>query len=200
MFQKNSERRSAGVLLIFSQQMKRYILLLALFFTACAKPANVDRTIAYYDTRVVIETAIRDLESRKPKVTKTWKYAKAKESRVVTDIDWGKELKLFLDTDINKSSFVSSYDSTVAPERITYFLKTGEKLPIKSISIALDTLTMAPVELHAVRTSENYFFTTQADLRLTLENEKVKAYDIQTVQKLLWFEADSTVVQGEILH
>lgn len=172
---------------------------MALFVTACANDANVERSIAYYDTRQVIETAILDLETRRPEVNKTWTYAKAKETRVVTDIDWNKELKLFLDTDINKSSFVSSYDSTIAPERITYFLKAGEKLPIKSISIALDTLTMSPVEFHAVRTSENYFFTTQADLRLTLENEKVKAYDIQTVQKLLWFEPDSTVVQGEVL-
>lgn len=180
--------------------MKRYLLLLAFFVTACANEANVDRTLAYYDTRHVIETAIQDLEARKPEVNKTWTYAKAQESRIVTDIDWNKELKLFLDADINKSSFVSSYDSTVAPERITYFLKTGEKLPIKSISIALDTLTMSPIGFHAVRTSENYFFTTQADLKLTLENEKVMTYDIQTVQKLLWFEPDSTVVQGEVLH
>ncbi|ADQ16238.1 hypothetical protein Lbys_0463 [Leadbetterella byssophila DSM 17132] len=194
----NLERRSANVLLIFSRHMKKSILLASLLFLQCTKENNpIDRELHYFDTRGVIENTISKLSQEKPKVVKLWKYGRAEEKRMVEDMDWEKELKLFLDADINKSSFIGSYDSTRAGQMITYSLKSNENLPVKILSVSQDSTDL---EIHAIRTSENYFFTTYGDLLLRIKDEKLDSYNIHTVQKLLWFDADTTVVSGKVLY
>jgi hypothetical protein len=193
----NLERRSAHVLLIFSRHMKRSILLISLLFLQCTNEKSIDRELHYFDTRGVIESTISKLVQEKPKVEKLWKYGSAEEKRMVENMDWEKELKLFLDADINKSSYIGSYDSTRAGQMITYSLKSNENLPVKILSVSKDSTNL---EIHAIRTSENYFFTTFGDLVLRIKEEKLDSYDIHTVQKLLWFDADTTLVSGKVLY
>lgn len=178
--------------------MKLRFLLFFLLFSACQGTSETSRTRHYFDTRTWMESLLTGLESGKPEVEKTWVYDGQRQTRAVKDIDWDKELRLFLDADLNKSSFVTSYDSLKEAYRTVYRLKPGEKLPIKELHILLDS-TGRPSEMYCVRHSENTFFTTGSEIRLAAENDRLTAYEIRSVQKLLWFRPDSSFVSGQII-
>ncbi|MBX2952210.1 MAG: hypothetical protein KF870_06875 [Leadbetterella sp.] len=180
--------------------MKYRFILFFLVFSACQ---NADQTTAirkYFDSKTWVESLIADLEARHPRVEKTWIYDHQTEKEEVSDINWQKELKLFLDADLNKSSFIMSYDSVNKPHETTYRLKPGENLPVKELTVAFDTISREPVSISCVKQSENYFFTTGSQISLSARAGKLAGYEIRSVQRLLWFKPDSSYVSGKVLH
>lgn len=180
--------------------MKLIHLLSALvFLTSCGGNSETETVSKYYDLKSFTENIVKNLAETKPEVSKKWLYNSEKEDKKTNDIDWEKELKLFLDSDINKSSYVTSYDSVVTAHKITYTLKPSEKLPVKELSITFDSLK-APKSIFSAKESENYFFKTKTKSTLNLENGQLESYSISAVQKLLWFSADSSLIEGKLLN
>ncbi|MCD8539598.1 MAG: hypothetical protein LRY55_07385 [Leadbetterella sp.] len=179
----------------------KYPLLIALLFalSACQNAAGTDQVVKYFDSRTWVEGLIADLKKAQPLVEKTWAYDHKTEKKQVREIDWDKELKFFLDADLNKSSFIMSYDSVKEAYRTVYRLKPGENLPVKELSVDFDP-ARTPVQLQCIRQSENYFFSTSSEVSLYAEDGKLSAYEIRSVQKLLWFTPDSSVVTGRVIH
>ena len=178
--------------------MKLIHLLSALvFLTSCGGNSQTETVSKYYDLKSFTENIVQNLSETKPDVSKQWLYNSEKEEKRTNDIDWEKELKLFLDSDINKSSYVTSYDSVVTADKITYTLKASEKVPVKELAIAFDSLK-TPKSILSVKESENYFFKTKTRSTLNLENGQLQSYSISAVQKLLWFSADSSFIEGKL--
>lgn len=176
-----------------------YIASLFFFLVACTKASTDERTTKYYDTKSFVERTIKELNQSKPQVEKTWIYQTKEETKSINDIDWDKELKSFIDADINKSSFVTSYDSAKSENSVRYFLKTAENLPVKEIYIVFDS-SGNPTEISSKEKSENYYFKTASEIQLNLKEGKLAEYNIKSVQKLLWFSPDTTSVLGKILN
>lgn len=174
-----------------------YLLSALVFLTSCGGNSQTETVSKYYDLKSFTENIVHTLSETKPNVSKQWLYNSEKEEKRTNDIDWQKELKLFLDSDINKSSYVTSYDSVVTADQITYTLKPSEKLPVKELSIAFDSLK-TPKSILSVKESENYFFKTKTRSTLNLENGQLQSYSISAVQKLLWFSADSSLIEGKL--
>lgn len=174
-----------------------YLLSALVFLTSCGGDSQTETVSKYYDLKSFTENIVQNLSETKPDVSKQWLYNSEKEEKRTNDIDWEKELKLFLDSDINKSSYVTSYDSVVTADKITYTLKPSEKLPVKELSIAFDSLKI-PKSILSVKESENYFFKTKTRSTLNLENGQLQSYSISAVQKLLWFSADSSFIEGKL--
>src|SRR6218665_2877301 len=105
--------------------MKYRFLFIAALFSGCSSSTEADRVLKYFDSKTWVESLITDLKATAPPVEKTWTYDGKTEQKQVKEIDWEKELKLFLDADLNKSSFVSSYDSVKEEYRTVYLLKPG---------------------------------------------------------------------------
>ena len=173
-------------------------LFLFILFSGCQGSSETDRTLKYFDSKTWVEGLVSDLKAAGPQVEKTWIYDHQVENKQVQDIDWEKELKLFLDADLNKSSFVTSYDSVKEEYRTVYLLKPDENLPIKEFSVDFDS-TYSPIKISCIRQSGNYFFTTGSQIRLSAEAGKLSTYEIRSVQRLLWFSPDSSVVSGRVI-
>lgn len=178
--------------------MKFRYICIALLFSACQSSTGPDRTLKYFDSKTWVENLLADLKTAQPEVDKTWTYDHQTEKKQVQDMDWEKELKLFLDADLNKSSFVTSYDSVKEEYRTVYLLKPGENLPVKEFSVDFDS-THSPIKISSIRQSGNYFFTTGSEIRLSAEAGKLSNYEIRSVQRLLWFSPDSSVVSGRVV-
>lgn len=179
--------------------MKFRFIFIFFLFSGCQNSAETDRVLKYFDSKTWVESLVADARTSRPGVEKTWTYDHQTEKKQTRDIDWDKELKLFLDADLNKSSFVSSYDSVKEAYRTVYFLKAGENLPVKEFSVDFDS-SHVPVKINSTRQSENYFFSTGSQISLSAYNGKLSEYEIQSVQKLLWFSPDSSIVSGKILQ
>lgn len=177
--------------------MKFRFLFLFILFSGCQGSSETDRTLKYFDSKTWVEGLVSDLKAAGPQVEKTWIYDHQVENKQVQDIDWEKELKLFLDADLNKSSFVTSYDSVKEAYATIYRLKPDENLPVKELRVDFDS-THAPVRISCIRQSGNYFFTTGSEISLSAREGRLAGYDIQSVQKLLWFSPDSSFVSGRI--
>lgn len=177
--------------------MKLRLFLITLLFSACTSSTSSDRVITYFDAKTWVEHLVDQLEKRRPEVDKTWVYDHKTENKRVEEIDWEKELKLFLDADLNKSSFVSSYDSVKDVHRTIYRLKPGEDLPIKELTVVFDSLR-SPLTLHCIRQSGNHFFSTGSEVFLSTAGGNLVEYEIRSIQKLLWFRPDSSFVSGKV--
>lgn len=178
--------------------MKFRFIFIFFLFSGCQNSTGTDRVLKYFDSKTWVEGLVADAETTRPGVEKTWTYDHQTEKKEIQDIDWNKELKLFLDADLNKSSFVSSYDSVKEEYRTVYFLKPGENLPVKEFSVDFDSLYV-PVKISSTRQSENYFFSTGSQISLSAQDGRISEYEIQSVQKLLWFSPDSSIVSGKVI-
>lgn len=178
--------------------MKFRYICIALLLSSCQNSGESERNLKYFDSKSWVENLLADLEAKRPQVEKTWIYDEQTEKKRVQDMDWEKELKLFLDADLNKSSFVTSYDSVKEEHRTVYLLKAGENLPVKEFSVDFDT-AHSPVKISCIRQSGNYFFTTGSQIRLSAESGKLNTYEIRSVQRLLWFSPDSSLVSGKVV-
>lgn len=176
----------------------KFIHLLSILVLLTSCESNSQTVTKYYNIKSFTEKLIEDLTRSKPEVNKKWKYNQETESQKTNNLDWQKELKLFLDSDINMSSFVTSYDSTVTSHKIVYKLKPSEKLPVKELSITFDSLN-TPKTIATVKESENYFFKNKTYSTMHLIDGNLSQYSIGSVQKLLWFKSDSSLVEGEIV-
>lgn len=176
---------------------KSKIFLLFLIVFACDSASETKAVKHYFDTKSELEKIIEVNNQIKPNVHKVWMYNAKKSDAMVSDINWNKELKLFLDADLNKSSYVTSYDSVKSLNSLSYSLKKGENLPIRKVSITMDSLGKM-VAMKSIRKSENYFFSMGSEIELSIKDGKLKSYEIVSTEKLLWFDIDSSKVTGKI--
>ncbi|MCF2445577.1 hypothetical protein L0657_16555 [Dyadobacter sp. CY345] len=143
----------------------------------------------YYDLKGFIETKISSLSKQKPTVDKTMSVSGKNESRSTRQIDWKKEMELFVQADINKPAYSKSY-AISKPDSLTtvYTLKTEENIPVKSVMIRMDKNTGDPVIIKALLRSENKLYQSEKNIELHCGGSraqwKLTSYSIRGYQKL----------------
>jgi hypothetical protein len=181
--------------------------LFALFsfcFIACQSPSE-DTTIKnYFDVKGFMSQQISALNIRKPLVNKQMNVNGEQEQKSTTEIDWAKELDLFIQSDLNKPAFQSSYETT-QPDAYTfvYKLKSSEKLPVKSLTIRIDEKYKQPAHIEAVISEHNTLY--HSEKRLTLHCKMrvegvwlVDNYQIAGSQHLSLTDKKTFAVKGTI--
>lgn len=121
----------------------------------------------------------------------------------VRDINWERELELFRQADINKPAYRNSYRiSTANPLLLQYSLKEGEKLPVRSLTVALDSIHRQPIRIEAVLVTDNPLY--QSERHLLLESgpdgnrHQLKHYRIDGFQQLTFFDRNNFYVEGKL--
>jgi len=109
-------------------------ILVALLLSSCKQEKEIEQK-KYFDLKKLYTSIIQELKVEKPQVEKHWQIGSKKESKTTNDIDWEKELSLFLDADLNKSAYLNSYKISEKAGTKTYILKSGERLPVKKMVI-----------------------------------------------------------------
>ncbi len=177
--------------------MKFRFLIISLLLISCKEYSNTSETVTYFD----LEAFVKDLEPKLKGlyVEKTWSFNNTTETKTTNDIKWDKELKIFADADINKASFAKSYDSLKTDSSTIYILKRGEKLKVKKLEVAYN-LNGEVRKISGESSQENYFFSTINQFYLETKGKDLDSYKLLSVQKLLWFEADSSTITGKVLR
>ncbi|MBA4851681.1 hypothetical protein [Emticicia sp. BO119] len=175
----------------------RIVLLLFLFLVSCTQSENKIQSKTYYDLVGLINQQISDLSAKKPLIEKTVLLADKQERIETKDIDWNKELELFLQADLNKQSYQSGYIVDIKDKRISYQLKEGEKLPVTSLIIEFDEKNL-PKHIESTMHTNNYLYESDKKLTADLVNNQLKTYKIEGYQELFVGSKKGFSVEGKI--
>lgn len=177
-----------------------------LFLTNCDSVQEKQSKVkTYYDLKGFMETQISSLDKEKPEVTKIMQVAGKKETRSSRDIDWKKELELFIQADINKPAYSKSYQ-VHKPDSLTviYGLKTSEILPVVFLKIKLDKASGYPTTIKALLRSENKLYQSIKNIELhgtVIKNQwQLTDYTIDGFQKLVTMDKKFFNVATQVEH
>jgi hypothetical protein len=174
--------------------MIKKILLMSLIFISCNNEKNLTNK-KYFDLKGFSESIIKELEKQKPNVTKTWQIGNQTETKNIKEIDWTKELSLFVDSDLNKKAFVNSYVILENKNTISYNLKNGEALSVKKMKI--EHLSEKDSKRISISSStSNYLFKTNSEIEMTVISGNLSKYSIYTIQKLFFSKPDTSIIKG----
>jgi hypothetical protein len=177
-----------------------YGLIFILALAACTNPTKEAPAGTYYDLKSYIEQQIGQLKSQQPTVLKHAGFGDDKEQQTTKDIDWSRELDLFLQADINKQAYQSSYQK-LHPDSLTYeyTLKPGEKLPVQFLRVELDSATRQPRLVKATLRTKNSLYESVRNVWLESEKGAIKHYHIEGFQQLAWLEEKRFLIDGEVV-
>jgi hypothetical protein len=157
----------------------------------------------YYDLKGFAENQIVYLEERKPRVHKTAFLSGKKEIATTREIDWKKELGLFIQADINKPAYRQSYevihnDST----HYEYKLRPNMNLPVQYLKIVTDPNFNQPVYVKALLKSENKIYKSEKEIELTCTESnnlwQLSSYTVKGYQKLIFMDKKSFQITSKI--
>ncbi len=161
----------------------RKLLFISLLLVGCTESSNENATKQYYDLAGFINQQISQLTEKKPLTQKNLSIGDKTETIKTKDIDWNKELELFLQADLNKQSYQLSYTQDSTQNTVVYQLKKGEKLPVKSLRIEFDE-QKSPKHIEALMQVENYLYKSEKHISMDLEKKQLKNYQIEGWQEL----------------
>ncbi|MCP9770847.1 hypothetical protein EGI22_23330 [Lacihabitans sp. LS3-19] len=177
--------------------MFKKILLISIVSLSCTEQKDFTEK-KYFDLKGFSENLIADLQKVKPEVKKTWQLDAKAETKSNKDIDWQKELALFVDADLNKKAYLNSYETRNSGLETLFSLKNGEELPVKLLSIQKDSAGKVE-KISIERSTSNYLFKTNSKFEMKLEKEKLTNYKIQTIQELFLTKPDTSIIIGQII-
>ncbi|GAB3924136.1 hypothetical protein [Larkinella terrae] len=176
-----------------------YGIVIVLGMAACSNPTKEAPAGTYYDLKSYIERQISQLQKQQPTVVKQAGFGDDKERQTTKTIDWSRELDLFLQADINKQAYQSSYQKN-RPDSLTYeyVLKPGENLPVKQLRVELDSVTRQPRLVKATLRTKNSLYESERNVWLESNKGAIKHYHIEGFQQLAWLDAKRFLIDGEI--
>jgi hypothetical protein len=175
-----------------------YVLSLMIVISACQSESAEVKIKKYYDLKGLVERQIETLKSEKPKIQKNILVNESSENQTVDSLDWSKELEFFIQADLNKPAFVSSYRVDSSSMSVKYFLKETEKLPVKFLE--LNRMGEDGVEIRALVSNNNYLYNTERNLKLSLKNGQLVDYHIDGFQKIVFGEKKMFKITGKVLR
>lgn len=187
--------------------MKKYLYLLTFFLliqlSACISSQGDENVEIYFSLPKFLNQQIQQLDSQKPQVKKTVINDAKIETQNLSIADWRKELKMFIEADINKSIFKDSYQVQA--------VKSGEKFQknYQALKSHLKTKNLRVVYNQAQKiqrievdyAESNFLFGS--DKKLILEcnpqTETIQSYHIKGHQSNLFGYKSHYEVKGDIL-
>jgi hypothetical protein len=167
------------------------LLSLLLLAGGCQAPAQKEQAPnLYYDVEGFVQEQIDLLGRQKPLVNKVMVVSGAREKRSTAEINWQKELELFIQADINKPAYRNSY-AINRPDSVTYEYKvqTEEDLPVRFLRVVLDEPGGKPALIEAQILSENKLYESEKNLQLRSGQQgadwRVQSYRIRGFQELV---------------
>jgi hypothetical protein len=175
-----------------------YVLSLMIGISACQTESAEMKVKKYYDLKGLVERQIEALKTEKPKVQKNILVNEKAENQTIDSLDWSKELEFFLQADLNKPAYVSSYRVDSSSMSVKYFLKETEKLPVKFLEV--NRMGEDGVEIRALVSNNNYLYDTERNLKLSLKQGQLIDYQIDGFQKVVFGKKKIFKIMGKVLR
>lgn len=165
--------------------------------------ARDDAPKVYYDLKGFIENQIAHLNEKKPEVSKTAVLGSKREASKTREVDWKKELELFVQADINKPSYGQSYEIVQnGPLHYEYRLKPGNDLPVAYLKIDTDSVLKQPLRVEALIRASNKVYNSEKKVVLNAAKHdnlvEVNSYEVDGYQKLIFVEKKVFSIHGQI--
>lgn len=166
-----------------------FLLFVALFVQSCSDNNTQRRPQTYFDTEYLIDSIAQNVAQKNFILTKTVTIQQEKQELQfnANQVDWHKELKLFAEANINKTTFIGKYEVIESKDSIIYLAKDSS-LSVKKTIIITENSKLKAVIIKQKRS--NFFYTTNRLLQLNFENNQMSGYQIQGSQKLMGLAAN----------
>lgn len=179
------------------------VLLFALISCTSDEEAGKDDVKLYYDLKGFINNQIIYLNDKKPEMMKTAALGTRKDVLKSRNVDWKKELELFVQADLNKPSYRQSYEVVRADSsHYEYRLKANADLPVKYLKITIDTTLKQPVYVEALLVAKNKIYSSEKKISLQSVRKdhllQIGSYSIEGYQKLVLMDIKPFAISGKI--
>jgi 2-hydroxy-3-keto-5-methylthiopentenyl-1-phosphate phosphatase len=153
------------------------VFAIALFSCNQRKEAEANTDLVYFDIKGYFEKEISRLQKLNPVVNKIVSVNGAVESKSSKIADWSKELTIFVNADINKTSWKGSF-KTVKQNETEVYTSDSKKIPIKKISVTQHGQQVDKIEI--IIDNKNILYQSQDTLTYCPDS----LYSIKKQQKI----------------
>ncbi|QKZ12058.1 hypothetical protein [Spirosoma sp. KUDC1026] len=183
----------------------RFCFLFLPVLAGCDNPVQQNQPNVYYDVAGFVQNQVKALTAAKPLVSKAVQINSNKSQHQTSNINWTRELELFMQADINKPALRNSYQIT-RPDSATYqytLKPTEERLTVRSLLVRLDTQTQQPRRIEAVLATSNPLYTSERRILLegtptTGTSWSIHHYRLTGFQQLPFFDKSTFFVEGTL--
>ncbi|SEQ94966.1 hypothetical protein [Pedobacter rhizosphaerae] len=172
---------------------KYWLCIFVLAFSACSsdkQPENTDNQ-AYFDLPGYFKKEIARLQKIDPQVNKTVVTNGRSEQKNIKIADWAQELAIFVDADINKTSWRGSF-SVSKTDSTQRFTSDNKKIRIKELAITNKGTQIKRIEiLVAVK---NILYTSTDTLIYCPDS----LYEIKKQQKIKLLSQKNYAIVGKL--
>lgn len=169
-------------------------------------PPKEMRRPLYFNIKAFLDTQTQELTRRNPAVEKRVMLRGGQvETTRVPEVDWGKELQIFYQADINKPALRGAYsvDSVAKGDMLlrTYRRKTGIDNAVERITVlSAAARPESAQEITATLTQDNPLFFSQKRVLLHTIDGRLSEYQVRGVQKLVLFDTLRYSATGRVLE
>ena len=186
------------------------VTLLFLLLTACSgnnapivEKAKVEK---FYDLQGLISDQVATLSRDKPTITKNVSIAGKEETYVGQEIDWEKELTLFMESDINKPTLISQYEINEYinqdGDSVLEYQQIDEKASgVLKMKITKSNQSNHPQMITIETRKNNALFASSVNMKLQLgkeETPRIESYEIQGFEKILLKDTLTFSIHGNL--
>ncbi|WP_412465711.1 hypothetical protein [Pedobacter sp. KLB.chiD] len=172
---------------------KLFIPVFALALLSCnqRKEAEANTNLVYFNIKGYFEKEISRLQKLNPTVNKTVSVNGTIESKSAKIADWTKELAIFVNADINKTSWKGSF-KTKEQNGVDVYTSDHNKIPVKKVSISWKGKKVGKIEI--IIDNKNIVYRSQDTLTYFPDS----LYSIKKQQKIKLLTAKRYAVIGKL--
>lgn len=163
----------------------------SLLFAACTQTTNSEVEKVYFDLEGYFNKEVAQLVQNKPSIQKiVWKNGEMNQKEI-QDLSWDQELSLFIESDINKPSWLHSYAEEQAGDTLQYSTQDSS-LEVRNISIIGTPPHIREIHIH--RRVENPLYTSDTQLSYYPDS----LYRMEKTQNVRFLGENQYRIEGQL--
>lgn len=158
------------------------ILFLTASLSSCSEgTANFETQ--YVDLKSLIEHSIASNSHQKPTFLKELFIDDKVEKITTAEIEWSKELEVFLAMDLNKRDYLNKYKVDSSAYLLNYTLLPEMEAPVKEMQIQYDSSANIS-KVSAVLKTNNFLYDSERNLTIYYKADELVNYEVSGWQEL----------------
>lgn len=147
----------------------KYLCIIILFFSACQNATVQDNSTGvkkYFDLKGLVQQDINTNMQHHFSELKSVRIDGKQESKQIDTVDWNKELKIILESDINKPNWEGKYQVQTTADKKEYLYTTlSSKLPIRSMKVQYASNSDAVILVEIEKKISSFLFSNQQSIQ-----------------------------------
>ena len=178
------------------------IFLFAIFISFCGITGCEDRESKYeinqfFSTKDFFEKEIERLKVGDIRLEKTAFIGEKKETVILDSVNWPDELRLFIDSDINKPAYITEYDtssqSTSNGKQVKIYKAKRDDLDTQLLRVIFNQERVEQIEV--VLNDENMVYDSERKLVYIPES----GYSIEALQKVMLSDEKQFKIEAKFI-